>query len=300
MPPTATATSPTTPAPASPQSPAPSPVSPRRTTSAPDTRLPKAFLSTTSRPSPSSSATRAAKQRDATIRTLPSAPFSRSSPRRRTSAPSSPLATGSGKTLIAVLLLRKIADAGQLHRALFVCDRDELRSQGLTALQNAFGSDAAEVSSGNPQKNARILIGTYQTLNVAGEDEDAKFLTDNYPEDYFSHIIIDECHRSAWGRWSNVLTRNPNAFQIGLTATPREIIGGNLGEREEDEKISANNLKHFGEPVYEYDISQGIEDGYLAACEVIRRVVDVDQTGITRDDIQQRTLALTDARTGER
>ncbi len=209
------------------------------------------------------------------------------------------LATGSGKTLIAVLLLRKIAEAGQLRRALFVCDRDELRTQALTAFQNEFGNDAAEVSANNPQHNARILIGTYQTLNVAGEDEDASFLTNNYPEDYFSHIIIDECHRSAWGKWSTVLLRNPAAYQIGLTATPREIIGGNLAERTEDEQISGNNLRHFGEPVYEYDMAQGIEDGYLAACEVIRRVINVDQTGVTRRDIEQLTLDLTDARTGE-
>lgn len=39
------------------------------------------------------------------------------------------LATGAGKTRIAVNLLRRIGDAGQLHRALFVCDRDELRSR---------------------------------------------------------------------------------------------------------------------------------------------------------------------------
>jgi type I site-specific restriction endonuclease len=45
------------------------------------------------------------------------------------------LATGAGKTFIAVNLLRRIADAGQLHRALFVCDRDELRSQALGAFQ---------------------------------------------------------------------------------------------------------------------------------------------------------------------
>ena len=57
------------------------------------------------------------------------------------------LATGSGKTFIAVHLLRKIADAGQLRRALFVCDRDELRAQGLAAFQNVFGADAAPVSS---------------------------------------------------------------------------------------------------------------------------------------------------------
>lgn len=209
------------------------------------------------------------------------------------------LATGSGKTFIAVHLLRKIATAGQLRRALFVCDRDELRSQGLAAFQNVFGGDAAEITSSNAQKNARILIGTYQTLNVSGEDEDARFLTDNYPENYFSHIIMDECHRSAWGKWSNVLTRNPDAYQIGLTATPRRIIGGNRDERSEDEQISANNFQHFGEPVYEYDMSQGIEDGWLAACEVIRRIISLDQSGVTRDDIERLTAEVTDANTGE-
>jgi len=55
------------------------------------------------------------------------------------------LATGAGKTFIAVNLMKKIGDAGQLRRALFVCDRDELRAQGLGAFQNVFGADAAEV-----------------------------------------------------------------------------------------------------------------------------------------------------------
>ena len=206
------------------------------------------------------------------------------------------LATGSGKTFIAVHLLKKIADAGQLRRALFICDRDELRSQGLGAFQNVFGADAASVSSSNPQKNARILIATYQTLNVAGETEDAKFLLENYPENYFSHIIIDECHRSAWGKWSIVLKRNPDAVQIGLTATPRYWEGGTEQERKEDEEITANNLRYFGEPVYEYDMAQGIEDGYLPACEIIRRITDLDEKGVTREDIER--LGVKDAITG--
>ncbi len=196
------------------------------------------------------------------------------------------LATGSGKTFIAVHLLKKIADAGQLRRALFVCDREELRDQGLGAFQNVFGADAAEVTTTNPQKNARILIATYQTLNVAGETEDAKFFLENYPENYFSHIIIDECHRSAWGKWSIVLKRNLNAVQIGLTATPRHWEGGSEKERKEDEEITANNLRYFGEPVYEYDMAQGIEDGYLPACEIIKREVNLDITGVTRKDIE--------------
>lgn len=207
------------------------------------------------------------------------------------------LATGSGKTFIAVHILKKIADAGNLRRTLFLCDRDELRTQGLGAFQNVFGADAAPVSTSNPQKNARILIATYQTLNVAGEDEDARFLIENYPENYFSHIIIDECHRSAWGKWSIVLKKNPDAVQIGLTATPRYWEGGNEEERKIDNEITANNLQYFGEPVYEYSMAQGQEDGYLPACEIIRRITDLDEKGVSRDDIER--LGAKDAITGQ-
>ena len=222
------------------------------------------------------------------------------------------LATGAGKTFIAVHLLKRIADAGLLRRALFVCDRDELRGQGVAAFQNVFGADAAEVyrkSDGtNNARNARIHIATYQTLGVEDDTEGhgvavplRNFLSENYPEDFFSHIIIDECHRSAWGKWSQVLTRNPNAVQIGLTATPRQLA--DLKTTPEDEKITADNLKYFGEPVYEYDMAQGMEDGYLAACEVIQRDIFLDQkteseqvTGVQRDELENKEIR--DAITG--
>ncbi|MCX6087833.1 MAG: DEAD/DEAH box helicase family protein, partial [Caldiserica bacterium] len=207
------------------------------------------------------------------------------------------LATGSGKTFIAVQLLRKIADAGQLHRALFLCDRDELRSQALGAFQNVFGADTADVTTLNPQKNARILIATYQTLNVAGEDEDAKFFLENYPDNYFSHIVIDECHRSAWGKWSIVLTHNSDAVQIGLTATPRYFKGGTEEERKGDLEITEDNIRYFGNPVYEYHMSQGIEDGYLPACEVVKRDIDIDLKGVKGSEAV--ALGVRNATTGE-
>ncbi len=212
------------------------------------------------------------------------------------------LATGSGKTFIAVNLLKRIADAGQLRRALFVCDRDELRSQALGAFQNVFGADAAEVyreSDGtNHARNARVHIATYQTLDVDSEDAAANFLTTYYPENYFSHIVIDECHRSAWGKWSQVLTRNPDAVQIGLTATPRKLQSGKqTRDYKADLEVHADNLRHFGTPVYEYDMSQGIEDGYLAACELVRRDIFLDkheeterETGVKREDLKGKKL----------
>jgi len=219
------------------------------------------------------------------------------------------LATGSGKTRIAVHLLMRIAQAGQLKRALFVCDRDELRTQAMGALQSLFGSEVAEVredSQGrNAARNARIHVATYQTLGVDKEEAEATFLLKHYPVDYFSHIGIDECHRSAWGKWYQVLERNPEAVQIGLTATPRTLKPKEgTKEAQADAALLADNLKHFGPPVYEYDMSQGVEDGWLAACEIIRRDIFLNAhaenervTGVESHDLEGKTI--TDANTGE-
>ena len=60
------------------------------------------------------------------------------------------LATGSGKTRVAAVLLRKMFDAGLMNKALFVCDRTELRDNGLGDFHALFGTNAAEVDSKNP------------------------------------------------------------------------------------------------------------------------------------------------------
>ena len=237
------------------------------------------------------------------------------------------LATGSGKTFIAVNLLKRAADAGQMKRALFVCDRDELRAQALRAFQNVFGADAAEVfrrpDGTNNAKNARIHIATYQTLGIDTEGGDSgSLLSTFYPENHFTHVVIDECHRSAWGKWSQVLTRNSSAAQVGLTATPRKLAeaiqkkagttlfyppetsgapgaealsvaadGGydkSQAEILRDAALCADNYAYFGQPVYEYDIAQAIEDGYLAACAIEKGRVSLDETGITKSDILAR------------
>ena len=193
------------------------------------------------------------------------------------------LATGAGKTSIAVGILQRLSDGGQLKRALFLVDREELREQARTRFHNVFGADAKIVGEdahgNNVAKNARIHIATYQSLGIH-ETGNASFLRQHYPENHFSHVVIDECHRSAWGTWSEVLTRNPDAFQIGLTATPRQLTGSR-----EDEKISADNLHHFGEPVYEYSLAQGIEDGYLAPCEIKQGRVSIDEKSLAKKEV---------------
>ena len=213
------------------------------------------------------------------------------------------LATGAGKTIIAANLLWRLHEAERLPKpALFLCDRDELREQAYNKLKAVFGDNAriVKIEHGeNAAKNARIHITTYQTLGLDDEDEEfASFLSENYPEDSFSVIIIDECHRSAWGKWSEVLKRNPNAIHIGLTATPRQLRDPKKKELEnqEDSEITANNHQYFGEPVYEYTLIQAQDDGYLAACEILKRKATIDSRIFTKAEIL--AAKPTDLKTG--
>ncbi|MGI6656790.1 MAG: DEAD/DEAH box helicase family protein [Desulfobulbus sp.] len=237
------------------------------------------------------------------------------------------LATGSGKTIIATNLLWRLSQAGQLPKpALFLCDRDELREQAYTKLKAAFGDNVRIVKTekgGNAAANARIHIATYQTLGLddpgpdrpepvegqsglscnglrqaqpeRGNNGFASFLTEHYSEDAFSVIIIDECHRSAWGKWSEVLKRNPNAIHIGLTATPRKLQESKHTTTE-DQEITANNHEYFGDPVYEYTLIQAQEDGYLAACEIVKRKADIGKRVFTKEEILK--AGVKDIRTG--
>ena len=229
------------------------------------------------------------------------------------------LATGAGKTIVATNLLWRLSQAGQLPKpALFLCDRDELRTQAYNKLKAAFGDNARIVETkqgSNVAQNARIHIATYQTLGLddpvrpefiegqastsSAQMENsgfASFLSEHYGEDAFSVIIIDECHRSAWGRWSEVLKRNPNAIHIGLTATPRQLHESKNASSE-DQEITANNHKYFGEPVYEYSLIQAQEDGYLAACEIVKRKASIDKRTFTKADILK--AGVRDIKTGK-
>ena len=147
--------------------------------------------------------------------------------RRREAAPCSRSRTGAGKTFIAVNLLeadRRRRPAAPARPVRLRPRRTaDARARRPSRTSSAPTPPAVQPAA-TPQKNARVHVATYQTLGVDSDDGDATFLTAHYPRDYFSHIVIDECHRSAWGKWSAVLTRNPDAVQIGLTATPRQLV----------------------------------------------------------------------------
>ena len=106
------------------------------------------------------------------------------------------------------------------------------------------------------------------------------------------------------GRRWRLTGATPTAVQIGLTATPRQIVtgaGAADADTDEEDAITRDNYEYFGEPVYEYGIVQGMEDGYLAAMSLVRSDVFTAgqlerEQGVERDSLAGGEIR--DARTG--
>ena len=173
------------------------------------------------------------------------------------------MATGSGKTFVAFQTAWKLYKSGLVRKILFVVDRVYLRGQAYNAFE-AFGNARWELKGDNINFAKDVYFATYQTLY---SKKNGKRVYELFDPEYFDLVIIDECHRSGWNRWHDILKYFSNAIHLGLTATPKR-------------SDNVDVYRYFGEPVYEYKLAQGIEDGYLAPPEEIIRVyTNVDKEG---------------------
>ncbi len=100
-------------------------------------------------------------------------------------------------------------------------------------------------------------------------DENRPGLYREYAPDYFDLIIVDEADRGSArdeSNWREILEYFAPAFQLGMTATPRRAD-------------NIDTYAYFGNPVYQYSLKQGIDDGFLAPYRVHRIVSSIDATG---------------------
>lgn len=176
------------------------------------------------------------------------------------------LATGTGKTYIAFQVAWKLFQArwnlshSERHpRILFLADRNILANQALNDFGGFSKMDENSIvrispksikkKDGQVPKNGAIFFTIFQTFDTGeGEPHFGK-----YTPDFFDFIIIDECHRGGAndeGRWRRIMEYFSPAVQLGLTATPRR-------------DVNADTYKYFGDPVYEYSLKEGINDGFL-------------------------------------
>ena len=174
------------------------------------------------------------------------------------------MATGTGKTRTAAALLKRLFEANWATRALFVVDRNTLAIQA----EDAFAEHLPHLPCYRVprigrrfQDEKRVTIVTLQTL--VNEYE-------NYSSGYFDLIVVDECHRSIYGKWRRALDHF-DGIKIGLTATP--CVMRDTPEVDEEDRAAIRDTMRFFEvdrPTYSYSMAEAIADGHLVPYEIYR------------------------------
>jgi len=124
--------------------------------------------------------------------------------------------TGAGKTIIAAHIVQSALGKGK--RVLFLAHRRELLDQCAAKLRDLGIWDYNVVLSGHPHSrnpDAPVQIASIQTL-----------IRREYPP--ADLVCIDECHHAASGSYQTLLKNYPDAYVLGLTATPERLDGKGL------------------------------------------------------------------------
>ena len=203
---------------------------------------------------------------------------------------------GAGKTFAACTFSYRLIKYGGAKRILFLVDRNNLGDQTLKEFQNFQPPGTAHrftdtyivqhLSSNGIDRDAKVVITTIQRLyamlrgqELDPEDEEEssfeKWETEegevrpvtynpNVPIETFDFVITDECHRSIYGVWRQVLEYF-DASIIGLTATPSKHTLGFFNQ----------NL------VAEYPYERSVADGVNVGYEVFRIRTRVSEEGST-------------------
>lgn len=184
------------------------------------------------------------------------------------------MATGTGKTFVAFQICWKLWNAkwnskdrpNRKPRVLFLADRNILVDDPKDKTFTPFGDARHKITRAEVSQGREMYFALYQSLSGTSE---VPALYEQYSRDFFDLVIVDEAHRGSAkdeSTWRKVLEHFTPAYQLGLTATPRR-----------DDNI--DTYEYFGNPVYEYSLRQGIEDGYLAPYTVHRVITNYDRDG---------------------
>lgn len=200
------------------------------------------------------------------------------------------LATGTGKTYIAFQIAYRLLEArwrkndigNKKPRILYLADRNILIDQAINEF-NPIENDCKRIQGKLIKKNGgkvplsgNVFFAIYQAvaenknrqyLSTDSEDDSLTAYYKQYPTDFFDLIIIDECHRGSANddsSWREIIEYFSSAVHLGLTATPKRDVNG-------------DTYDYFGEPIYEYSLKDGINDGFLTPYKVKRITTNIDE-----------------------
>ena len=189
------------------------------------------------------------------------------------------MATGTGKTRVAVSIVEILTRYNWAKNILFLADRTELVKQA----KKQFNKLMPHLSTINLSKDkdncedVRMVFSTYPTMMNAIDDVKTKDNKKLFTVGHFDLIIIDEAHRSIYKKYQSIFDYF-DGYLLGLTATPR-------GE------IDRNTYKIFeledNVPTYSYEYDEAVSEGYLVDYRNIECTTRFLSDGIKYDDLSE-------------
>ena len=164
------------------------------------------------------------------------------------------MATGTGKTRVAMAIIDSLIQERKVQKVLFLADRKALRDQTWSkGFLEYFPHESKEmILAGKYSKEKRLYVSTIQTFQEIYNQKDEKGQYLISPGE-FDLIISDEAHRSIYNKWKDVFTYL-DAIQIGLTATPAELV-----ERDTFRFFNCDESS----PTALYSYEEAVRDGIL-------------------------------------
>ncbi len=211
------------------------------------------------------------------------------------------MATGSGKTYTAITSIYRLLKFAKAKRVLFLVDTKNLGKQAEQEFMAYTPSDdnrkftelynVQRLKSRYASKDAQVCISTIQRLYSILKDEELDeaaeevnpneiilpkmpmpvVYNEKVPVEFFDFIVIDECHRSIYNLWRQVLEYF-DAFLIGLTATPDKRTFGffheNIVSEYPHEQAVADGV-NVGYDVYIIETEKTKHGGHIEAKEFV-------------------------------
>lgn len=199
------------------------------------------------------------------------------------------MATGSGKTRTVIALIDQLMRANWVKRALFLADRVALVNQSANAfkkhLPNAPIANLIKKhdKNTNDHAGARICVSTYPTM--MGLIDEMQNGARVYGTGHFDLIVVDEAHRSIYKKYRAIFEYF-DCLLVGLTATPKDEVDHDTYRLFEVEK---------GVPTDSYDLSEGVDDGYLVPPLAVDVPLKYPREGIKYEDLSEEEKEQWDA-----
>ena len=159
------------------------------------------------------------------------------------------MATGTGKTRVAMAITKILINANMVRNVLFIADRTALVNQAKSNGFKQFFTEPVADLRKEFSTSARLYVSTVQTLNSPKENP----LHRRFSPGFFDLIIFDEAHRSYYDK-NNLVEKYFDAIKIGLTATPCEQESKNTYDLFD----CLNEL-----PTVEYSYDDAVREGIL-------------------------------------